>query len=234
MQERENAICVKERKAYSFEVRWPAIPSPLLGCAGSSQHPPGPRRQPESPRPPSAPGPPRGRAAPGPWEKSFQKALLGADWPRRTRSRGAAANERRGPGAQGRGGGPRSEPHRPQSPPPGPSPPVFVARSRVSAELQPPAGWLPARDCHGREETAVPRLAPAALSGRPAAGVQGPCVSDVRLRVASRPPGLGRWSRNSRFPGASLPNFVPSHPVRPHQAPRPCQLSFACCPPHPP
>ena len=78
---------------------------PVPGCPGTRLHNPRLARSLPSSRSlpsrgwPSAAAWPRRALA---WEKSFQTALLGADWPRRTRSRGAAANGRRPPRARGR------------------------------------------------------------------------------------------------------------------------------------
>lgn len=140
MQGRENAISVTGREAYSLEVRWPAIPSPFPSVRGAasilqvsvgSQNLPG-YHQPQGRRV-AAPRPSPGKKV----SKRRCSALIGRG------GRGPVVRQPMsgaGPELKGGAGGPRSEPQRPQSPPLGPPPPVFVARAGVSAELQPPAG----------------------------------------------------------------------------------------------
>lgn len=162
-------------------LKWPASPSPFPAVSREqpaaskpSQNPGSSRSLPE-PLPPARLGPPRGRAAPGTWEKSFQKALLGADWPRGTRSRGAAANGRRRPRARGRGRRPEARgctaPRRSR-----PSRRRWSAEPEpVSAELRPPGQGL-LGGCHrrrphhrhGRGETLLPaRRPPRSRNPRP-------------------------------------------------------------------
>lgn len=160
-----------------------------------------PAQQPKSSKPRPVSRTPRGHAAPGPWKKSFQIALLGSDWPRRTRSRGAAANEQRRLRAQGRGRGPVVWA----------APPSAAAAVVVAARLRRPSpgkcGTAAAAGGEGRWGTVAagrklfcPALPPDALSGPPAAAFQRPCGSP-NLRVSSRLPGLRRFrALDSKIP----------------------------------
>lgn len=130
---------------------------------------------------------------PGPGEKSFQKALLGADWPRGTRSRGAAANGQRRPRARGRGRWPEAPgctAPQPQQPPP---PPPLVRRAGAGrcGAAAPGVGvaWRlpspPSSSSPRPRGNFSARPAPAALSGPPAGAVQGTWRAP-HLGVASR------------------------------------------------
>lgn len=197
---------------------------PVPECAGSSQRPPGLRRQPEPSRLSPAPGPPRGHAAPESWEKSFQTALLGADWPRRTRSRGAAANERRGPGAQGRGGGAEVR---------AAAPSVAAAGAATARPRRQSRGKCRAAAAGGLAPTPGPSRPRGNFCAPPGArralgppGRRGAGSLRLRRSLARRFPAAGRWARNSRFSAASLPNFVPSHPCAPASGSSPLPTFF--------
>lgn len=170
-------------------------------------------------------------AAPGPGPgKSFQKALLGADWPRRTRSRGAAANERRGPRALGRGRGPEVRA----------APPLAAAASAAAARPRRPSqgkwGAVAAAGGGGSPGTAT---APGKLSCPAPARSRDPRPPLCRDRDASLArlfpaagtpplPGAGLQdpaSLERPFLTLCFPTLVFSRP-----APRPCQLSLAAFP----
>lgn len=184
-----------KRKSYFLEVRWPASPTPFLGCPGRSQHPPRPARPP--------PGSQRLLGSHPPLAAAWPRPALALEKVSKRRCSALISRGRRGPvvrqpmsGAgrelKGGGGGPRSDPRRPRPPQLLP-PPVLVRRARVSAELQPPPGV-------GAAERPPPPRALAALSGPSAVAVQGPCGSP-RLRVSSRSPGLRRsWTLGSQIP----------------------------------
>lgn len=190
--------------------------SPFRGVRGAAsilRGGPGPRppaRPPAPPRPPPAQGRRVATPHPDPGKKSFQTPLLAADWPRRTRSRGAAANGGRGPRAQGPGRGPEV---------PAAPPSAFAAASAASAAAAAArprrlrsgecgaaaAAAAGAEGCLGAASAAgklfCPRPAARCAPGPPlAAAVPGPRGSP-RLLVASWPPGLWRSrALGSKFP----------------------------------
>ena len=139
-------------QAYSAGVR---------GVASLLKGRPGPRPAARVYQPSPVSGPPRGRAAPRPWQKSFQIALLGSDWPRRTRSRGGAANERRGLRAAGQWRGPEVWA----------APPSAAAAVALAASLRRPrpgkCRTTGAAGGEGRWETLLPRPAARCTLGTP-------------------------------------------------------------------
>lgn len=140
----------------------------------------------------SLPGPGRPRAAAWPrraraWEKSFQTALLGADWPRRTRSRGEAANGRRPPRARGWGRWPEARAAQ--------SAAAAAARPRGQARVSSGLRWPGVGAARPGTAATAGETLQAALAPRRALGTPGSRLAGNLLR-----PSLAR-----RFPAALTP-----------------------------